>query len=743
MYRKSAVPAVILFLLLAGIVAPDGLGLNAPLPQTNEENATSTTPRGEPSFILNIQASLNPAEWKIEGHEKITVFNRTSEPVKQLCFHCRPNDFANDRALEKAVRNGSAQIHSISDPSRLGYIDIREVQSEAEVPFPETAVSFDGTLMQLELPAPLAPGSKVVLSITFIVKLPDRTLGGLGHVGRHVDALGWYPRPSALPDQGEAFGDMDVTLTVPADFKVEATGDLMESNVENAIKRIRYTAAGVRDFCWTADPICDAEQSLYHDVEIVLLQQPYMAEKIERLMETAKYCIDFNRTHLVPYPHKRFVVAATPYGAGRAISGTMFASISQKHPAHLACLADRSVDPELDLLQAWARQTSLGTSCSNLSLGDGLGEGLAQYLYLKMVEDAYKPGDCGPALQGLEKRVALHLINYGFGLYPAAGIGEFDPGGSACCGAFRAYYDLLNLTALAGFRAGPFHGTKEPASVLGYRVNNLDHPGLAIEQAVKLKDAYATNVDPMPATGRKAAGIALGLKSLENHIGWETMQKVLKNYLERRASKGHSMSALLEIVSELAGVPMASLAAALLYDNVQVDFAVVAAECRLENDLNGFVTQTSVADRIRESDASADESGSGRSELLGEMLSFGDGDAEDPVEGGETPVLQWQWEVTVRNWGNAVLPVTVRLNFEGGKSELKQWDGEGGTWTLEGVGPERLLSVEVDPEAKYALDLNRLNNRRSVAFEKEGVLYLAGWFQFWLQNYLNGWAFLN
>jgi hypothetical protein len=103
----------------------------------------------------------------------------------------------------------------------------------------------------------------------------------------------------------------------------------------------------------------------------------------------------------------------------------------------------------------------------------------------------------------------------------------------------------------------------------------------------------------------------------------------------------------------------------------------------------------------------------------------------------------YHWEVVVQNRSNGEYPVDLLLVFEGGKTERRDWDGKGEVWCISGQGPDKLLFASVDPEEKYALDTNRINNRRSVRFDNEGVFFLAGWLHFWIQNYLNGWAFFG
>jgi len=89
------------------------------------------------------------------------------------------------------------------------------------------------------------------------------------------------------------------------------------------------------------------------------------------------------------------------------------------------------------------------------------------------------------------------------------------------------------------------------------------------------------------------------------------------------------------------------------------------------------------------------------------------------------------------------LPVKIRLIFDNGKTEDKVWSGTDGLYRLSGQGPDRLLAAAIDPEGVYMLDVNRLNNIRTVSFKNRQVLFCSGWLQFWIQNYLNGWAMFS
>ena len=60
------------------------------------------------------------------------------------------------------------------------------------------------------------------------------------------------------------------------------------------------------------------------------------------------------------------------------------------------------------------------------------------------------------------------------------------------------------------------------------------------------------------------------------------------------------------------------------------------------------------------------------------------------------------------------LPVHIELLFEGGKREVRDWDGEYRWLRIRETGPEKLISARVDPNDAFVLDASWPNNARSV-----------------------------
>lgn len=154
-------------------------------------------------------------------------------------------------------------------------------------------------IVHIKLPKPLGFGEKLTVSTPFVVKIPSGSISRLGHIGQSYQITQWYPKPAVydhkgwhpIPylNQGEfysEFGSFDVSITLPKNYVLNATGDLQtvseqqflntlaeetKANMENILalppgnirdsfppsstewKTVRFTQDNVHDFAWFAD----------------------------------------------------------------------------------------------------------------------------------------------------------------------------------------------------------------------------------------------------------------------------------------------------------------------------------------------------------------------------------------------------------------------------------------------------------------------------------------------------------
>ena len=217
----------------------------------------------------NIDATLDEDNQRLSATELITYSNNSPDTLTYLWFQLDQNRFRSDSmAAMSGTFNGSSPDADSNDPARisLGQLRSLQYQEDADLGHRINAVSDSrenalvhtvvGTLMRVDLAEPLESGDEVDLRIDFEYNIVNgdvlRPRAGYEHFpdderegGNYIFALAqWFPRLVAYTDyegwtnkeflgSGEftlEFGDYEVSMTVPADHIVSATGELQNPN---------------------------------------------------------------------------------------------------------------------------------------------------------------------------------------------------------------------------------------------------------------------------------------------------------------------------------------------------------------------------------------------------------------------------------------------------------------------------------------------------------------------------------
>jgi aminopeptidase N len=228
----------------------------------------------------------------------------------------------------------------------------------------------------------------------------------------------------------------------------------------------------------------------------------------------------------------------------------------------------------------------------------------------------------------------------------------------------------------------------------------------------------------------------LTLRTLESLLGAQTMARVMRTYHERWRFRHPASEDFYAVAADVAG-----------------------------RDLRPFFEQTVEKPGILD-----DEVASVRSERVPEPSgAFGEGAAMTTVtrkqarkkerEKDRAGGRPWRTTVVVRRRGTVVLPTSLELRYEGGRTQtvaLLERDHEGGVvegapllaepkggepwlgpWKrLELTGEHRLVSATVDPEDRLVIDVNRLNNSRRIEPDGRAAAHWGARFVFWLQQLL-------
>ncbi len=212
-----------------------------------------------------IRASLDTVAQRLTGEERITYTNNSPDTLRYLWLQLDQNLFNSSsrgfRLFEQDSRFGTRGAEGGVTLTRVTQPAQPAQKGRATVPASALKYLVNGTLMKVDLPRPLPPRGRQVLDIGWSFPFgPNSNRMGIELIdGSYVyEVAQWYPRLAVYDDvrgwnteqylgQGEfylEYGSFDVSLSVPANMLVAATGTLQNpTQVLTAAQRARLARA--------------------------------------------------------------------------------------------------------------------------------------------------------------------------------------------------------------------------------------------------------------------------------------------------------------------------------------------------------------------------------------------------------------------------------------------------------------------------------------------------------------------
>lgn len=244
-----------------------------------------------------IRVVLNDTKHELSGFEEITYINNSSSSLTYIYIHLWPNAYKNHKtALAKQFLSQGRTDFYFSKPEERGFIDSLEFKVDGAIVKIEYDKEYED-ICKLILNTPLKSQDTMIITTPFHVKLPDAKFSRLGHSGQAYYITQWYPKPAVIDNEGwhqmpylnqgefySEYGNFDVTITVPKNYLLAATGDRIDAKEEESwvmskvretqlliaskqlkskkiefppssseIKSVRFRQSNVHDFAWFAD----------------------------------------------------------------------------------------------------------------------------------------------------------------------------------------------------------------------------------------------------------------------------------------------------------------------------------------------------------------------------------------------------------------------------------------------------------------------------------------------------------
>lgn len=209
----------------------------------------------------NITVNLDDKNRMLNGELTLDYTNHSPQPLSYLWFHLWPNAYKNDTtALAKQFLKRKDLSFYFTDEENRGYIDNLKFESNGNLLIWNYHPQHID-ICKVELAKPLLPGKTITIKTPFRVKIPVAPLSRLGHAGDAFYITQWYPKPAVFDkdgwhpmpylDQGEfysEFGSFEVSVTLPQNYVVAATGILQNADEQQWMDSIARATASLTQF---------------------------------------------------------------------------------------------------------------------------------------------------------------------------------------------------------------------------------------------------------------------------------------------------------------------------------------------------------------------------------------------------------------------------------------------------------------------------------------------------------------
>jgi len=396
-----------------------------------------------------IDVTLDDKLHTLSGNIAMEYTNNSPDALEYIFIHLWPNGYSNKNTAyaKQTLSQGNDNFH---------FAEAKDLGSITELDFKVNGTSctiekdkVNRDIVKVLLSKPLQAGETTPITTPFEVKIP-KTTSRMGRYETSYQLTQWYPKPAVYDQEGwhpmpylesgeyySEFGSFDVSITLPRNYVVGATGvlqteteyefldqriamtdDFIKTGFPDTLnfpnssletKTIRYTAERVHDFAWFADKRFHVQKGtvLLDNGKAVTTWAMFTNSEAEYWKDGTKFLnrsVKFYSDNVGDYP----------YPQATAIEGPLFAGGAMEYPM-ITVVASVASAQELDRLitHEVGHNWFYGILATNERDYPWMDEGMNSFYESRYMNTFYEDGDADMISKGAEKFLGNgHAVHY-------------------------------------------------------------------------------------------------------------------------------------------------------------------------------------------------------------------------------------------------------------------------------------------------------------------------------------------
>ncbi len=231
-----------------------------------------------------MKVDMDVDQHQYQGSQELVYSNNSPDTLYQVFYHLYFNAFQPGSEMDVRSINMPDPDPRVLDkigrltPKEIGYLKVSSLKQDGKT----IAYKVAGTVLEVTLDKPIAPGKKTTFSMNFNGQVPIqiRRSGRDSKEGVALSMTQWYPKMAEYDFEGwhahpyiarefhGVWGNFDVTINIDKNYILGGTGYLQNpqeigygyekpgTKVKRTGKSLswHFKAPNVHDFAWVADP---------------------------------------------------------------------------------------------------------------------------------------------------------------------------------------------------------------------------------------------------------------------------------------------------------------------------------------------------------------------------------------------------------------------------------------------------------------------------------------------------------